>query len=89
MGRKIVYSSHFLLPLLKFFFAIPQFIVDAMQIGYEQFERIYTQYYARFVIIARRYVRDLEVARDLLMDGFAAFGKIGIDWLPMSIFRPI
>ncbi len=44
-----------------------------MQIGYEQFERIYTQYYARFVIIARRYVRDPEVARDLVMDGFAAF----------------
>jgi len=44
-----------------------------MQINHEQFERLYTQYYARFVIIARRYVRDSEVAQDLVMDGFVAF----------------
>lgn len=44
-----------------------------MQINHEYFERIYTQYYARFVIIARRYVRDSEIAQDLVMDGFATF----------------
>lgn len=44
-----------------------------MLINHEHFERIYTQYYAKFVIIARRYVRDSEIAQDLVMDAFATF----------------
>ncbi len=42
-------------------------------IGHTQFEKIYSQYYARFVIIARRYVRDVAVAEDLVMESFASF----------------
>lgn len=42
-------------------------------IGHTQFEAVYTQYYARFVIIARRYVRDVAVAEDLVMESFASF----------------
>lgn len=37
-------------------------------IGHTQFEAVYTQYYARFVIIARRYVRDVAVAEDIVME---------------------
>lgn len=44
-----------------------------MDIDNKQFEEIYRQYYDRLVIIARRYVRDSEAARDLVMDSFAAF----------------
>ena len=42
-------------------------------IGHTQFEAVYTQYYARFVIIARRYVRDVAVAEDIVMESFASF----------------
>ena len=42
-------------------------------IGHTQFEEIYSQYYARFVIIARRYVRDAAVAEDIVMESFASF----------------
>ena len=42
-------------------------------IGHTQFEAVYTQYYARFVIIARRYVRDVVVAEDIVMESFASF----------------
>ena len=49
-------------------------------IGNTQFEKIYSQYYARFVIFARRYVRDAAVAEDLVMESFVSFwenrGKI-------------
>ena len=58
-----------------------------MQIGHDHFEEIYTQYYARFVIIARRYVRDPEVAQDLVMDGFAAFWE-NRDKLPVDVNIP-
>lgn len=37
-------------------------------IGHTQFEAVFTQYYARFVIIARRYVRDEAVAEDIVME---------------------
>lgn len=37
------------------------------------FERLYAQYYQRFTIIARRYVRDSAVAEDLVTDSFVAF----------------
>lgn len=36
-----------------------QSILMGRGIGHKQFEAVYTQYYARFVIIARRYVRDV------------------------------
>lgn len=42
-------------------------------IGHTQFKEIYSRYYARFVIIARRYVRDAAVAEDLVMESFASF----------------
>lgn len=42
-------------------------------IGYTQFEEIYSRYYARFVIISRRYVRDAAVAEDLVMESFVSF----------------
>jgi len=42
-------------------------------IGHTKFEEVYTQYYARFVVIARRYVRDFDAAEDLVMESFASF----------------
>jgi len=52
-------------------------------IGHTKFEEVYAQYYARFVVIARRYVRDFDAAEDLVMESFAAFwenrGKIAED----------
>ena len=53
-------------------------------IGHTQFEAVYTQYYARFVIIARRYVRDVAVAEDIVMESFGSGGKpcvLRIDFL--------
>lgn len=53
------------------FFFVPennvnlQSILMGRGIGHTQFEAVYTQYYARFVIIARRYVRDVAVAEDM------------------------
>lgn len=53
------------------FFFVPennvnlQSILMGRGIGHTQFEAVYTQYYARFVIIARRYVRDVAVAEDI------------------------
>lgn len=53
------------------FFFVPennvnlQSILMGRGIGHTQFEAVYTQYYARFVIIARRYVRDVSVAEDI------------------------
>lgn len=41
-------------------------------IDHIQFESIYSRYYARFVIIARRYVRDSSAAEDLVMESFAS-----------------
>ncbi len=38
-----------------------------------EFGQLYTQWYRRFVIIARRYVRDAAVAEDLVTDSFMAF----------------
>lgn len=38
-----------------------------------EFGQLYTQWYRRFVIIARRYVRDTAVAEDLVTDSFMAF----------------
>lgn len=37
------------------------------------FGQLYTQWYRRFVVIARRYVRDAVVAEDLVTDSFVAF----------------
>lgn len=37
------------------------------------FERLYAQYYQRFTMIARRYVRDSAVAEDLVTDSFVTF----------------
>lgn len=50
-----------------------QSILMGRGIGHTQFEAVYTQYYARFVIIARRYVRDVAVAEDIVMESFASF----------------
>ena len=61
------------------FFFVPennvnlQSILMGRGIGHTQFEAVYTQYYARFVIIARRYVRDVAVAEDIVMESFASF----------------
>lgn len=61
------------------FFFVPennvnlQSILMGRGIGHTQFEAVYTQYYARFVIIARRYVRDEAVAEDIVMESFASF----------------
>lgn len=38
-----------------------------------EFGKLYEQYHARFVVVARRYVRDVAVAEDLVADSFAAF----------------
>ncbi|WP_418983152.1 RNA polymerase sigma-70 factor [Alistipes sp.] len=38
-----------------------------------EFGQLYTQWYRRFVVIARRYVRDAVVAEDLVTDSFVAF----------------
>lgn len=37
------------------------------------FEELYLQYHSKFVIIARRYVRDAMVAEDLVTDSFISF----------------
>ena len=61
------------------FFFVPENNVNLQSIlmgggiGHTQFEAVYTQYYARFVIIARRYVRDVAVAEDIVMESFASF----------------
>lgn len=61
------------------FFFVPENNVNLQSIfmgrgiGHTQFEAVYTQYYARFVIIARRYVRDVAVAEDIVMENFASF----------------
>lgn len=65
--------------LYTFVFFVPennvnlQSILMGRGIGHTQFEAVYTQYYARFVIIARRYVRDVAVAEDIVMESFASF----------------
>lgn len=38
-----------------------------------EFGKLYSQYHARFVVIARRYVRNKAIAEDLVMDSFATF----------------
>lgn len=71
------------------FFFVPennvnlQSILMGRGIGHTQFEAVYTQYYARFVIIARRYVRDVAVAEDIVIDGelCLVLGKPGEDRL--------
>lgn len=42
-------------------------------VGTAQFDELYAQYYAKFVIIARRYVRDTTAAEDLVMESFTSF----------------
>lgn len=43
------------------------------QINRFEFGQLYTQWYRRFVVIARRYVRDIVVAEDLVTDSFVNF----------------
>lgn len=42
-------------------------------ISRNEFEHLYAQYHSRFVVIARRYVRDAMVAEDLVTDSFVSF----------------
>ncbi len=44
-----------------------------IEINHFNFEELYVQYHARFVIIARRYVRDIMVAEDIVTDSFLTF----------------
>ena len=52
-----------------------------------QFENLYAQYRQRFVVIAKRYVRDSMVAEDIVADSFVAFHKKW-DSLPSDINCP-
>lgn len=48
-------------------------MISEASINRIEFTRLYTQWYQRFVVIARRYVRDEALAEDLVTDSFVAF----------------
>lgn len=43
----------------------------------ENFERLYSEYKPRFIIIARSYIRNNMAAEDIVTDSFLYFGKQG------------
>lgn len=47
--------------------------MSTLEISRSEFEHLYAQYHSRFVVIARRYVRDAMVAEDLVTDSFVSF----------------
>lgn len=47
--------------------------MSTQTISRSEFEQLYAQYHPRFVVIARRYVRDAMVAEDLVTDSFVSF----------------
>jgi len=48
-------------------------MTSKIEIKHFDFEELYTKYHSRFVIIARRYVRDVMVAEDLVPDSFISY----------------